>query len=171
MRVIYFPGFGGGINSTGSRTILKKYPDALIVQYNNHDAVVAAAEIESQIHSLLPEQPLIVGQSLGGFWAEYFAIKYALDLVLINPSIEPYVSMVKYNEITGSTLESYKLFETQEKAKDNVSIILSKQDDIVDASPVREKYAGIAKFTEVEGTHIFREYGVMFGEMEGICRV
>lgn len=167
MKLIYFPGFGGSEKSNTFRQILSKYPDSEAIIYDNTDADEAFIQIENQLKNVATDISLIIGQSLGGFWAEHFAIKHNLKLILINPSFEPFTSLAKY-DIPIQELEKFRKFKPKSRAKSKVSIILSKNDTVVDSTPVLEKYKNFADFKYVDGDHKFTDYDVLFNEIESV---
>jgi predicted esterase YcpF (UPF0227 family) len=167
MKLIYFPGFGGSEKSNTFLNILLKYPDSQVIIYNNTDADEAFIQIENQLKNISTEIPIIIGQSLGGFWAEYFAIKHNLKLVLINPSFEPFKSLEKYN-IPIQELEKFKKFKSGKIAKSKVSIILSKNDTVVNPTPVIAKYKNTVAFKYVDGDHKFTDYEILFNEIDSL---
>ena len=93
MTILYFPGFGGNQNSETFRKIVEKHESSELIIYNNFNAEKAFEKIQNQIENYLSENILLIGQSLGGFWAEYFAVKFGFNLILINPSLEPLESL------------------------------------------------------------------------------
>ena len=165
MKIIYFPGFGGNQNSETFKSILYKFSESKAIIYDNVNAENAFQQIQKQIKNQLSAKPLIIGQSLGGFWAEYFAITYNLNLILINPSIEPYESLKKYN-LSSSELNSFRKFESNEYVKSKISIILSKNDTVVNPKSILEKYKKIVKFIYVEGDHKFTDFDLLISEIE-----
>lgn len=165
MKLIYFPGFGGSEKSNTFLEIFSKYPDSKAIIYNNTDADEAFTQIENQLKNISSEISIIVGQSLGGFWAEHFAIKHNLKLILINPSFEPFTSLAKY-DIPIQELEKFRKFKPETRAKSKVSIILSKDDTVVDSKPVLEKYKNFADFKYVDGDHKFTDYEILLEEIE-----
>lgn len=168
MKIVYFPGFGGSEKSNTFLKILSIYPDSQAIIYNNTNADKAFFEIENQLKNVSTEINLIIGQSLGGFWAEYFAIKHNKKLILINPSFEPFKSLSKYN-VSPKELNSFKKFRIVEKTSAPISIILSKNDTVVDPKPVLEKYNTL-KFKYVEGDHIFTHYDFLLKEIDLILK-
>lgn len=165
MKIIYFPGFGGNENSETYRKILEKYLDSKFIVYDNISAECAFLQIQNQIQNCLSENPLLIGQSLGGFWAEHFAIKYDLNSILINPSIEPEESLKKY-DLSDDDLNSFKKFKSREFSKKKISIILSKNDTVVNPKPVLEKYKSLVDFKYVEGDHKLTEFETLFEEIK-----
>lgn len=89
MKIIYIPGFGGNKSSKTYQNLLKKYVDTQFVVYDNIKAEKAYFQILQQLEDIKNKNVLIIGQSLGGFWAELFAAKNSWKTILINPSLEP----------------------------------------------------------------------------------
>lgn len=58
--------------------------------------VNAIQTIEATLFDLKDRKICLIGSSLGGFYATYFAEKRNLPAVLINPAIKPHESLVKY---------------------------------------------------------------------------
>ncbi len=73
MEIIYMPGFGGNENSETFKTIFSKYPNSIFINYDNRNAENAHNQILKELNKINSEDKIIVGQSLGGFWADYFA--------------------------------------------------------------------------------------------------
>jgi predicted esterase YcpF (UPF0227 family) len=165
MKIIYIPGFGGNQNSETFKKISLKYTETIFINYDNKNAGNAYIQIEKQIKNKIPNDFLIIGQSLGGFWAEYFALKYGFKLILINPSLKPFESLKKY-DLTLEELKSYRKFITQEQIKSEIAIILSKNDTIVNPKPVIEKYKDLVEIQYIEGDHKLTEFEKIFAEIE-----
>lgn len=167
MKIIYFPGYGGGENSTTYQTILERYPDSTAIIYDNVDAAKAFAQIQEQLAKLDLREHLIVGQSLGGFWAEHFAHKLDQRVLLINPSLDPFHSLRKHGH-TAEDLTAYATRSLPGRIDKEVSIILSKEDTVVSPEPVLAKYHDKATIRYVDGGHRFREYAVLFDAIEAL---
>jgi len=169
MKLIYIPGFGGNTNSETFKNISIKYADVetVFINYDNRNAENAFIQIEDQIENKASKNCLIIGQSLGGFWAEYFAHKYGFKLILINPSLNPSESLKKYN-LTLEELDCYRKFILIETVKSEMAIILSKNDTIVSPKPVKEKYKDLVEFKYVNCDHKLTEFECLFTEIEKI---
>ena len=164
------PGFGGNENSETFKTIFSKYPNSIFINYDNRNAENAHNQILKELNKINSEDKIIVGQSLGGFWAEYFAEKYNFRVVLINPSLEPSESLAKYN-LTKNELESYRKLKKKKKIERGISIIISKNDTIVNPKNVIAKYKDAVEIKYVEGNHKLTEFKTLIAELEKYERI
>lgn len=116
--------------SVFSETYDFKNPDMAFLQLNNF--------IKRHMNS---SKVIIVGSSLGGFWARYFGLKYLCKTVLINPSLTPSISLQKYvpEEQSIDQIQSYLKYEFEinyefQKVNDfmHTWILLGGKDDRID---------------------------------------
>ena len=121
------------------------FTECVSLSYNPFDADNAYAKLTSQVEELLKTDTdvIFIGSSLGAFWAEILAMVYHAECILINPSINPSISLQKYigvneNYVTKvrTVLESqdcatYCKYEEIHKACRR-TVIVGMKDDIVD---------------------------------------
>ena len=97
--IIYLHGFNSS-GGSGTATYLRSFFRESIVtpSYNYIDPIAAGVFLNDVVHQALADNKMVVmaGKSLGGFWANYFAEKYQLSCVLVNPSLDPATSLLKY---------------------------------------------------------------------------
>ncbi len=111
--IVYLHGFNSGGNAQKAawlRRALAPVP-VFAPTYPAHRAGEALRQLRKFIRRLRRENPqdrklLLIGSSLGGFWAQYLAPEFNAGIVLINPSREPDVSLRRAvgrarNEATG----------------------------------------------------------------------
>jgi predicted esterase YcpF (UPF0227 family) len=111
--IIYLHGFNSGGQSQKAAWLRAHLAPAVVFapSYEPHHAHDAARELRKFIHRLRRENPqdpklMLIGSSLGGFWAQYLAAEFGASIVLINPSVRPYETLGRYagrfrNEATG----------------------------------------------------------------------
>ncbi len=94
MLIIYCHGLASRGHSPRSEMLINRFGEQNVVAPDLPVAPIEVIDmIESIIHSRAFSQLLFVGTSLGGFWANYFAQKYKVPCVLINPVIYPNKTM------------------------------------------------------------------------------
>lgn len=165
MKIIYIPGFGGNQNSETFKKISEKYFETEFIIYDNRNAEKAYQQILKQTENKKHSNVLIIGQSLGGFWAEILAFENNWNTILINPSLEPYESLKKY-QLSDDELSKFKNYKLDKIIESKISIILSKNDTIVNPKPVIDKYGGFLKFKYIDGDHKLENFEVLFKEIE-----
>jgi uncharacterized protein len=123
-------------------------------------------------------RPLLVGSSLGGYYATYLAEKYDLDAVLVNPAchaarlLEPWLGPHE-NIYTGSTftLEARHIRELESLDMPSLSkpsrfwVLLETGDEVLDYRDAVNTYRG-ARFSIVEGgDHSLQSFPVYLPEI------
>lgn len=153
MKLIYLHGFNSDANSNTVTELRKQFPDIITLSYNYENAEIGYNDIYNLIKQTYKNDPdiILLGTSLGGFWANFFGQKFDLKAIIVNPVIKPSVSLLKYvgvikNYSTGkesdfktSNAESYKKFETKTESGYFRYIVLGKNDKVLDYKDA-EKY-------------------------------
>ena len=101
--IIYLHGFNSG-GSAQKAGWLRRHCAPLVVfapTYQPHRAHEAARELRKFIARLRRENPqdpklMLIGSSLGGFWAQVLAREFGAAIVLINPSVRPDESLARH---------------------------------------------------------------------------
>ena len=135
-----------------------------------HQPEQAVAVIEVEL-ARAPKGPVtLVGSSLGGFYATWFAERHGLKAVLINPAIRPHRDLraflgVQQNMHTG---EEYELTEAHlaQWAQLFVPVItparymllVESGDELLDYREAVEKYAGAKQVVVQGGDHTLQSF-------------
>jgi predicted esterase YcpF (UPF0227 family) len=115
MQIIYLHGFNSsGINSDKVRVLGEYFGESNVhTDTFSHDPRIATAQIYKLIKTVEQNHPnqriILVGTSLGGFYADYFGKSFGYSVVLINPSTDPIKTCERYigNNINFATGEKY----------------------------------------------------------------
>lgn len=147
--IIYIHGFSSSANSTKGQ-ILKDYfrdKEKVLTPGLPEEPDKTMKVLEELINSAKDEKILLVGSSLGGFYALALHSKYKnLKTVLINPALYPYEQMKYYvgmniNRSNGETFEWKEEYLTQlkkindkmgDKRLEKVMLLLAKDDELLD---------------------------------------
>ena len=173
---IYLHGFNSGGTSSKAgrlRTLLAPVP-VLSPTYPAHKAHAAVAFLRDSIAAAIRDQaratPLVlIGSSLGGFYAQYLAREFDARIVLINPSIHPDITLLRcvgpnHNEATG---EDYLLTADDVHAlgdyrvptcdpRSPTLLLLDARDELLDYRVAEERYRGCGKtMVYAGGSHRF----------------
>ena len=94
-KILYLHGFGSCGESQKSNA-LKEYfgREAVIAP----DLFYAPKDAIAQLEEIIQREDigLLIGSSLGGFYATFLAEKFALPTILLNPSVEPWITLKPY---------------------------------------------------------------------------
>ena len=92
--VVYIHGFNSSPASLKAQQLRQAWlqlglPDErLLIPELHHHPERAVAQLQAAIEQL--EQPVLIGSSLGGYYATYLAQQYHLKALLINPAVRPH---------------------------------------------------------------------------------
>lgn len=165
--ILYLHGFGSCGNSTKTALLKRYFGDK---QVYAPDLPISPIQAIAFVEKIINEKEidLLVGSSLGGFYASYFCEKYKIKTVLINPSTEPFETLKPYVGMNTywcsgepfewereylDELKSYRVEAVKEPS--SYLLLLQKGDEILDYSKALEKYEGAALSLEEGGNHRF----------------
>ncbi|SEK67734.1 hypothetical protein SAMN05216262_10294 [Colwellia chukchiensis] len=127
-----------------------------------------------QLDAIIASEPnakwLLMGSSLGGYFATYLAEKYQLKAVLINPAVKPYELLEDYigPQINPYTQERYqvkrqhisdlKALEQVKISKNNYLVMVQTGDEVLDYQQAVEKYHQCQLKISQGGDHSFVNY-------------
>ena len=95
MKIVYLHGFNSAGDPTSDKVIaLGKLGEVICPTYNT---LAAPSKIENFLNSVVVEHDptIIVGCSLGGYWANRIAYTHFKLAVMLNPSIEPNINLMR----------------------------------------------------------------------------
>lgn len=133
----------------------------------NCDPFKAVSQLEEIIKQSPANEWLLIGSSLGGFFATYLANKFNIKATLINPAVRPYelseqISGEQFNPYTQESysvskaqIESLKNLETDLKNKNNFFIMAQTGDEVLDYQKAVQFYQGCKMHIEEGGDHSF----------------
>lgn len=150
---------------------------ALLKTYFGEQQVVAPdlagdpLEAIDQLESLLREHDvrLLVGSSLGAYFATWLNRERSLPAVLINPAIAPFLLLEDYLgthvgcneqtlEVTPHTLETLRrLYRPELRAEESYLVLLQTGDEVLDYRQAAAYYAGKDVLIEPGGSHRFED--------------
>lgn len=130
--IVYLHGFNSSGGSAKAAWLRQHLPDITVLSptYPAHVADEAPGVLRAYFARLHREHPengklLLVGSSMGGFWARYLAPELGAGMVLINPAMHPEASLLKAvgmnrNLATG---EEYVLTDAQVRALGRYGVV------------------------------------------------
>ncbi|WP_455222255.1 YqiA/YcfP family alpha/beta fold hydrolase [Kaarinaea lacus] len=164
--IVYLHGFSSGAASQKA-TRLKQALAPIVVfvpEYPSHQPRSAVAMlvkcIRQQTAKSGAQKILLIGSSLGGFYAQYLAARLdcVSGVVLINPALQPRLTLKPYigrqtNLVTGETFE-FREKDFQELAEFHVPankinvptlVLLDEGDDVIDYRFAAQQYQKIGR--------------------------
>ncbi len=156
--IVFLHGYGssGETSSTG-KSLKEIFPQTEVVclTYDYQNPQQSAQDILQQIQ-LLNQQDieLIVGVSLGGFWARWLANRISAPVVLINPSLNPAQTLKKRNDFNPDFLTHFDKYRVEQDDPElPITVLLGTQDTVIDPVTAATVYLGRARVVMVSGGH------------------
>ena len=164
-KILYLHGFGS-CGKGNKSTELKRYFGTEHVL--SPDLPYAPYEAISYIASLLKVEniDIVIGSSLGGFYATYFAEKYNMKAILLNPSTQPWKTLAPYvglqNRFCDEEVFEFKSsYLTQLEAlavrvnNGEYMVLLQSEDEVLDYTKAQSLYNNHKIIVEYGGNHRF----------------
>jgi predicted esterase YcpF (UPF0227 family) len=135
--VLYLHGYGSTGDTDTAVNLRRALADDFTVlspSYDGSDPVAAALQLEALMVTHASAAPVLIGTSLGGFFANYLARVCNVRAVLINPALAPSSSLHKHGE-NAATLAGYQQLEAAEKVQVHRParvVVIGLRDDVVD---------------------------------------
>lgn len=174
-RVVYLHGFNSSPASLKARIFAEFFHNTVGADVSvpelSFDPVQAMATAEACVaQSQLP--CLIVGSSLGGYYATYLAEKHGIRAALINPAVAPRDNLraefigPRRNHYTGQqyefTLEhanALRRYDVQVITRPSLFLLLAQTgDEVLDYRLAVQRYAGCEQRVEQGGNHSFENF-------------
>lgn len=133
----------------------------------NENPKAAIAKLSNIINSKPNEEWLLIGSSLGGYYATYLSEKYKIRAVLINPAIKPYELLINYLgeqknyhtddvvEVKASYMDELKFIEKHEITKNNYLLLVQTGDEVLNYQQAVDKFKDCQHVIEQGGDHSF----------------
>ena len=130
----------------------------------------AVAVISALIDGARDETICLVGSSLGGFYATYFAETQRVRAVLMNPAIDPHAGLRAYlgpqknlhsgepYELTEAHLRDWAALYRQTITPQRYMLIVETGDELLDYRKALKRYAGAAQIVLPGGDHSLKSF-------------
>lgn len=172
--LIYLHGFMGS-----SQSLKAQQTSEWMRVYHPHislmvpDLPVEPVRVAALIKDILKsvENPVFVGSSLGGFYANYFSEQLSVRAVMINPAVYPHELLAQYIGVQQSpyTEQQFEfrpkylqqlrnLLVTGMKTPDNRMVLLQTGDETLNYREAESYYEQARCVVEQGGDHSFSDY-------------
>lgn len=150
-QVVYIHGFNSSVNSDTLKMLQQPFPSAIGLTYDHNEPQTSLKDMVIKLEKFHDSDLIIVGSSLGGWYAEQLTKYIVGKYILYNPAINPEVSLSKYG-VSQEVLYKYKSLQTTLCAS-NRTVILCSDDDVIDPKDSLVKYKGYAEIVPSTGGH------------------
>ncbi|RUM72112.1 MAG: hypothetical protein DSZ10_05475 [Sulfurovum sp.] len=168
-KILYIHGFGScGVGNKS--TALRHYFGSKNVL--SPDLPVSPLLAISLLEVMIREQDvgLLIGSSLGGYYATYLAEKYRIKAVLLNPSTVPYRTLQSYVGIQERFCDKKPFLFKQSYMDDLYTlqmrpmegrylVLLQSEDEVIDYTKAQTFYNKYRVIVEYGGNHRFENIG------------
>ena len=163
--ILYLHGFASCGNSSKTKLLKKRFNNVL-----SPDIPVDPDEAISLLQKIIVDKnvTLLIGSSLGAYYATYLAKKFQIKTVLLNPSTEPFKTLVPYIGINRFFCSGEKFKWTKEHisklftyctSKDSIKapmlVLLQEGDEVLDYTKAELFYENYQLLVQKEGNHRF----------------
>jgi predicted esterase YcpF (UPF0227 family) len=157
--ILYFGGMLGSSKSSTLKNIREncKNADVVYMDYNRFNPIEARRVLDLKITQLLEKHKHIIlcGNSLGGYWANFFSEKFKLPCLLINPALSPKSTLTKYDAMSPDLIKQFTDSTFHFK---NKWAILGKRDELIDHAVNEKLLQGIQEVKWVDEAHRLSNY-------------
>jgi hypothetical protein len=171
--LLYIHGFASSAHS-GKAQVLRRHFDKLYAPSLSHIPTLAMETLEEFIRAL-PAPPLLIGSSLGGYYALYLSQRYDLPAVLINPlvritrSLEQVQGMNRHYfdgsqfEFTAGHLEALRHYACPEPRGERLLLMAQLGDEVIDQRANLDLLPGAQREVEQGGSHAYENFESKMG--------
>lgn len=174
-RVIYLHGFNSSPASLKARLFVdycKLHHIESVVPTLSHDPALAMQTAMTCINEQATQPVLLIGSSLGGYYATWLTEKFGIKSALVNPAVSPcdrlntkfighqrnYYSGEEY-EFTLAHAESLRQFDVKRISNPRRYLLLVQTgDEVLDYRLAVERYAGCEQEVQQGGSHSFDNF-------------
>ena len=126
--------------------------------------------IEAELARHAARRITLVGSSLGGFYATWFAERHDLRAVLINPAIMPHIGLQAYlgrqrnlytgqeYELTRADLDGWRALALERVDPERYLLLLETGDEVLDWREAVAKYEGARTVIRFGGDHTLKSF-------------
>jgi len=164
-KILYLHGFGSCGEGNKSTELKRYFGEENVL---SPDLPYAPLDAITYIDSLLnlEEIDTLIGSSLGGFYATYFAEKYGMKAILLNPSTQPWNTLSSHVgwqkrfcdeevfEFKAAYIAQLKTLEV-EVTNGTYLVLLQSEDEVLDYTKAQSLYNKHKVIVEHGGNHRF----------------
>jgi len=181
--ILYIHGFNSSPLSHKARAFSawsEQYDEVqVLVPELSFDPSVAITQLQTLIEENLDTMVLLVGSSLGGYYATYLSEKYGIKAVLVNPAVSPHKTLgeeflgPQKNYYSGKeyilTMEHVNYLATLDvnslQSPANYFLLVQTGDEVLDYRLAVTKFQGARQEIQQNGSHSFDNFEAVIPAM------
>ncbi|HIO76544.1 MAG TPA: esterase YqiA, partial [Gammaproteobacteria bacterium] len=174
--VLYLHGFLSSPQSKKAQQTLRYCKqrgmgENVLIPQMRHGPAQTMAELKVIVEAQDSRRLVLIGSSLGGFYATYLAEEYGFPAVLINPAVRPFELWQEHlgqhrnyytdeiHTVTKKHIEELKkLDRSQLQYPRNIMVLLQSGDEVLDYTQAREKFNSSRCIVRENGSHSFEDF-------------
>jgi len=180
--ILYIHGFASSSKSNKVTLLKNKFNDIVALDLST-EPNRAIKQLEKFIEKYYTQTNItLMGSSLGGFYAMYLSKKYSLKAILINPAINPDITLVQYKDkkvknylkdeffyFKSHYLDQLKGLRVSEFDSSKVLLLLQTGDEVLDYKAALDFLPESKSIIESSGSHQFENFENYFEIIENFC--
>ncbi|HIF86074.1 MAG TPA: esterase YqiA [Gammaproteobacteria bacterium] len=174
--VLYLHGFLSSPQSKKAQQTLRYCKqrgmgENVLIPQMRHGPAQTMAELKVIVEAQDSRRLVLIGSSLGGFYATYLAEEYGFPAALINPAVRPFELWQEHlgqhrnyytdeiHTVTKKHIEELKkLDRSQLQYPRNIMVLLQSGDEVLDYTQAREKFNSSRCIVRENGSHSFEDF-------------
>lgn len=186
-RIIYIHGFNSSPLSHKAQSLTQRMTelgiaDDLLVPQLSAYPEQAMEQLQACVTSCGSSRPVLIGSSLGGYYAIWLAERYGLKAILINPAIYPFKLLVEYLGVNQNIytdtryileprhVELMKSYEVEQISQpEDYWLLLETGDETLDYHEAENKFSDSRKTIHQGGSHEFLNFDNMLDDILRYC--
>lgn len=159
MKILNIHGYGGAAHNTIYKILNEICPNQVISPQFDYDTY-APDTVVSILDRLVEDEQIgmIVGTSLGGFFACCISQKHELPRILVNPCLLPFITLRQISGAYNFARYGRQLFELFGKHMGNLdrrylSTVIGKSDEVIDHQATTAYLVKSNRWYEIDGGH------------------
>ena len=160
--ILNIHGYGSSGKNNKYEFLAEEYKDQLLISPSFDYSTENPYNIRDTLRNRLilnfekDKKNIIIGSSIGGFFAYCLCAAFEIKTILINPSLMPFINLsTKYgaNEvICKKYIELFNKYVFEADSRD-YEIIVGDKDDVIDHNLITRAAVGSKKYIVVKGGH------------------
>jgi len=184
--MIYIHGFNSSPASSKARLLHERLTmlgpaHEFVAPALPHSPAAAARVLEDLVRT--HPQAVLVGSSLGGFYATWLAERFALRAVLVNPAVRPYALLGGHvgrqknfhtgeeYEFTAQHVAELRALEVDAITPERYLLMVETGDEVLDHRDAVERYRGARQLVIEGGDHGFSDFADYLDHLFEFCSI